>query len=77
MESVGSYTQMSRGEQFRRVPQTELLLLSYNGQGDEFDDFIDKLEADDYELAYTKEAVQKAKEEYEYLSAHQLVEAIK
>ena len=39
MDSVGSYTQMSRGEQFRRVPQTELLLLSYNGQGDEFDEF--------------------------------------
>ena len=35
------------------------------------------LEEDGYELAYTKEAVQKAKEEYEYLSAHQLVEAVK
>lgn len=43
MESVGSYTQMSRGEQFRRVPQTELLLLSYNGQGDEFDEFDEHL----------------------------------
>ena len=43
-------------------------------QGDELDNFVDKLEADDYERAYTKEAVQKAKEEYEYLLTHQLVE---
>lgn len=43
--------------------------------GDEFDTLIDKLEAEGYERAYTKEAVQKAKEEYERLKARQLVEA--
>ena len=33
-------------------------------QGDEMNDFIDKLEADGYERAYTREAVQEAKENY-------------
>lgn len=45
--------------------------------GDEFDTLIDKLEAEGYERAYTKEAVQKAKEEYERLKARQLVEELR
>lgn len=45
--------------------------------GDEFDALTDKLEAEGYERAYTKEVVQKAKEEYERLKARQLVEEVK
>lgn len=41
---------------------------------DDFDDFIVKLEREGYEKAYTKEEVQKAKEDYERKVAHQLVE---
>ena len=41
---------------------------------DDYADYIDKLEADGYERAYTKEEVQEAKEEYERLLARQLVE---
>ncbi len=41
---------------------------------DDYDDFTDKLEADGYERAYTKEEVQEAKEEYERILAKQLVE---
>lgn len=44
-------------------------------QGDECADFLDKLEVEGYGRAYTKEAVQKAKAEYEFLLARQLVEA--
>ena len=44
-------------------------------QGDEMDTFINKLESDGYERAYTKEVVQEAKENYERLLAHQLMEA--
>ena len=40
---------------------------------DDYNDFTDKLEADGYERAYTKEEVQEAKEEYERLLARQLV----
>lgn len=40
---------------------------------DDFDDFIVKLEREGYEKAYTKEEVQKAKEDYERKLAHQLV----
>lgn len=40
---------------------------------DDYNDFTDKLEADGYERAYTKEEVQEAKEEYERLLAQQLV----
>jgi hypothetical protein len=43
-------------------------------EGDEIDNFIDKLEAEGYERAYTREAVQEAKENYERLLAHQLIE---
>ena len=42
---------------------------------DDFDDFIVKLEREGYEKAYTKEEVQKAKEDYERKLAHQLVRA--
>ncbi len=41
---------------------------------DDYDDYTDKLEAECYERAYTKENVQEAKEEYERLLARQLVE---
>ena len=41
---------------------------------DDYADYIDKLEADGYERAYTKEEVQEAREEYERKLAHQLVE---
>ena len=41
---------------------------------DDYADYIDKLEADGYERAYTKEEVQEAREEYERLLARQLVE---
>lgn len=44
---------------------------------DDYGDFTDKLEADGYERAYTKEEVQEAKEEYERLLARQLVEEVK
>lgn len=44
---------------------------------DDYDDFIDKLEAEGYERAYTKEKVQEVKEEYERLLARQLVEEAK
>jgi hypothetical protein len=40
---------------------------------DDYNDFTDKLEADGYERAYTKEEVQEAKEAYERLLARQLV----
>ena len=43
-------------------------------QGNEMDDFIDKLEAEGYKRAFTKEAVRKAKENYEWLLANQLME---
>jgi hypothetical protein len=43
-------------------------------EGDEIDNFIDKLEAEGYERAYTREAVQEAKENYERLLARQLIE---
>jgi hypothetical protein len=43
-------------------------------QGNEMDNFIDKLEAEGYERAYTREAVQEAKENYEWLLAHRLAE---
>ena len=42
---------------------------------DDYDEFIDDLEAEGYERAYTKEKVQEAKENYERLLAMQLVEA--
>lgn len=42
---------------------------------DDFDDFTVKLEREGYEKAYTKEEVQKAKEDYERKVAHQLVRA--
>jgi hypothetical protein len=41
---------------------------------DDYDDYTDKLEAEGYERAYTKEKVREAKEEYERLLARQLVE---
>jgi hypothetical protein len=41
---------------------------------DDYADFVDKLEAEGYERAYTKEEVQEAKEEYERLLARQLME---
>lgn len=41
---------------------------------DDYNDFTDKLEAEGYERAYTKEEVQEAKEDYERMLAHQLVE---
>ena len=40
---------------------------------DDLSDFTDKLEADGYEQANTKRTVQKAKAEYEYVAARQLV----
>lgn len=42
---------------------------------DDFDDFIVKLESEGYEKAYTKEEVQKAKEDYERKLARQLARA--
>ena len=42
---------------------------------DDFDDFTVKLEREGYEKAYTKEEVQKAKEDYERKVVHQLVRA--
>lgn len=42
---------------------------------DDLDDFIVKLERDGYEKAYTKEEVQKAKEDYERKLARQFVRA--
>ena len=44
---------------------------------DDYDEFIDDLEAEGYERAYTKEKVQEAKEEYERLLAMQLVEEVR
>ena len=41
---------------------------------DDYKDFTDKLEAEGYERAYTKEEVQEAKEDYERRLARQLVE---
>lgn len=41
---------------------------------DDYADYADKLEEEGYERAYTKEEVQKAKEEYERLLARQLME---
>ncbi len=40
---------------------------------DDYSDFIDKLEAEGYERAYTKKEVQEAKDIYERLLGHQLV----
>ena len=40
---------------------------------DDLSDFTDKLEAKGYEQAYTKQAVQEAKAEYERVAARQLV----
>lgn len=40
---------------------------------DDYADFTDKLEAAGYERAYTKEEVQKIKDEYERLLARQLI----
>ena len=45
--------------------------------GDELDELTDKLEAEGYERAVTKETVQRAKENYERLLAQQLVEVKK
>lgn len=42
--------------------------------GDEMNDYIDKIEAEGYEKAYTREEVQEAKEKYERMLARQLVE---
>lgn len=42
---------------------------------DDYANYTDKLEAEGYEIAYTKEEIQEAKEEYERKLAHQLVEA--
>ena len=44
---------------------------------DDYDDYTDKLEAEGYERAYTKEEVQEAREEYERLLARQLVEEVR
>ncbi len=42
-------------------------------QGDEMNDYIDKIEAEGYERAYPASEVQEAKETYERLLARQLV----
>lgn len=42
--------------------------------GDEMTDYIDKIEAEGYKKAYTREEVQEAKETYERRLARQLVE---
>ena len=42
--------------------------------GDEMNDYIDQIEAEGYEKAYTREEVQEAKETYERMLARQLVE---
>ena len=42
---------------------------------DDYANYTDKLEAEGYEIAYTKEEIQEAKEEYERKLARQLVEA--
>ncbi len=44
---------------------------------DDYADFTDRLEAEGYERAYTKEEVQEAKENYERLLARQLVEEVR
>jgi hypothetical protein len=44
---------------------------------DDYDDFITKLESEGYERAYTKKEIQEAKEEYERLSARQLMEVVR
>ena len=42
---------------------------------DDYANYTDKLGADGYERAFTKEEVREAREEYERKLAHQLVEA--
>ena len=42
--------------------------------GDEMNDYIDQIEAEGYEKAYTRAEVQEAKEKYERMLARQLVE---
>ena len=44
---------------------------------DDYADYTDKLEAEGYELAYTREEVQEAKEKYERILARQLVEEVR
>ena len=44
---------------------------------DDYADYTDKLEAEGYERAYTKEEVQEAKEKYERMLARQLAEEAK
>lgn len=46
-------------------------------QGDEFADFIEKLEKDGYTRAYEPSVVEKAKTQYEHLLANQLMKEIK
>lgn len=44
---------------------------------DDYANYTDKLEAEGYERAYTKEEVQEAKEKYECMLARQLVEEVR